>query len=223
MRTRAFTLIELVMALAASAIILAAVYGLFSKAIHLRNNATERTRISRVRAHAASVIRNDLANAIVSGGTMANVLEGSRDSGTSFPGYLKFISTTQRDAGDEILPSNDIQQVEYYITTDPDSGDSRAGMLVRAVDRNLLATTRQDPPQEELLAGIESMEVEFFDGDSWQTSWKYSEDDTTLPEAIRVRIQPAAAAADETKPAPIEVLVPWTAQPATEKTEDTAQ
>jgi len=63
---RAFTLIEMIMALAACAVILTAVYGVFTRAIHLRNDATERVSASRSRAHAAAVLRNDLRNARIS-------------------------------------------------------------------------------------------------------------------------------------------------------------
>jgi hypothetical protein len=211
-----------VLALGAGAITLAGVYGLFSKAVHLRNDATERVRVARMRMHAQSVIRNDLNHAIISGGTMAAVLEGSKQGLANFPGYLKFMTTTQRDGGgDDSVPANELQQVEYYIVTDPDSTDVRSGMLVRATDTNVLAVTRENPPEERLLTGIESMDVEFYDGNSWQTSWKYSTEETTLPRAIRVRIQPGAATIGGTKPVPIEVLVPWGTQPAIVKPTET--
>ena len=96
-----FTLLELVMALAASAVILAAIYGVFSRAVHLRDDATARTRESRVRAHAAAVIRDDLRHAFISGSTTATSLAlkltGSAEgTASSFPGYLTFTTTTGR-------------------------------------------------------------------------------------------------------------------------------
>jgi type II secretion system protein J len=204
---RAFTLIELVLAMAGCAIILAAVYGVFSRAIHLRDEGTARTRAARVRAHVVSVMRNDLRNAWISGGTLAAVLEGSQKSPNgNFPGYLKFIATTARDPGDE-APSNELQQVEYYVITDPVATDRNAGLLVRAIDRQLLAPVRQAPEEQPLLGGVESMEVSFFDGNAWQDSWSYTTVGDPVPEAVRVRIQTA------TSSTPIELLVPWTAQP----------
>ena len=231
MNRRAFTLIELVLAMAACAALLMAIYGFFSNAVHLRNDLTERTREARVRARAAGVIRNDLRNAIVSGGTLAAVLEGSPQStGGSFPGYLKFTTTTAPDA--EEVPNPDVQQIEYYIVTDPEAADQKAGMLVRAHTRNLLATTTEVAVEEPLLAGMESMEVSFYDGSSWQDSWSYTSSSTTgttsttsgsttLPEAVRVRLHPARKAAGDFVPAPIEVLVPWTVQAAVETTATT--
>jgi type II secretion system protein J len=213
-RRHAFTLLELVMALGASAVILAAVYGVFSRAVHLRDDATARTRESRVRTHAAAIIRDDLRHALISGSTTATSLAlkltGSTEGVASgFPGYLAFTTTTGRDFDD--TPIADVQEVEYYIVDDPEAANRQAGLLVRTVDRTLLAQTRETPPEEPLLRGVEKMEVEFYDGDAWQTSWEVSDTDTTLPEAVRVRLFPAPEVQGQTVP-PIEILVPWTTQ-----------
>ena len=220
MNRRAFTLIELLFATAACASLLMVTYVFFSNAVHLRNDLMERTREARVRAHAASVIRNDLRNAIVSGGTLAATLEGSQQGKNGgFPGYLKFTTTTTPDVND--VPDPDVQQIEYYIVTDPEATDQKAGMLVRAHDRNLLATVTEVATEEPLLAGIESMEVSFYDGSSWQDSWSVTTDSKTLPEAVRVRLHPARKTAGDFVPAPIEVLVPWTVEAAIETTTTT--
>jgi len=215
MKRRAFTLIELVLAMAACAVLLTAIYGLFSKAVHMRDDATARTREARVRARAANVIRNDLRNAIISGGTLAATLEGSQQSpGGSFPGFLKFTTTTTPDVND--VPDADVQEVQYYIVADTAAAGQNAGVLVRATNRNLLATATETPVEETLLAGVESMEVSFFDGTSWQETWQVTTEDKALPEAVRVRILPARASGSEHASAAIEVLVPWTTQPAVE-------
>lgn len=214
MRSSGFTLLELALALGAGAMILIAIYGVFSRAIHLRNDAQERTRLLRVQAHALNILRNDLRGARISGGSLASVLTSSAQSQAgSFPGYLKFTTTTARDsAKDDEITNADVQQVEYYLTTDPDAKDSRAGLLVRTVDGDLLAPVRATPPEEPLLGGIESMEISFFDGTDWTTSWEASQGDPTLPQAVRVRLQPAAANVNDPKPPVMEVLVPWTTQ-----------
>lgn len=218
-RAHAFTLIELLMALAACAVILAAVFGVLSRAIHLRDNAMHRTREVRVHAHAAAMIRNDLRNALVSGGTLAATLEGSQQSqGSGFPGYLKFTATTAKDVDDQF--GGDVQEIEYYITRDDQAEEQKAGVLVRTINRNILDTTKQDLPEERVLAGVESMDVSFYSANEWETSWELTETEKTLPEAVRVSIQPVADK-DGIKPALIEVLVPWTTQPAIETTTST--
>ena len=186
----------------------------FSRAIHLRDNATHRTRDVRVRAHAAGIIRNDLRNALVSGGALAATLEGSAQShGGGFPGYLKFTATTAKDVDDQL--GGDVQQIEYYIARDAEAADQKAGVLVRTINRDILNTTQQALPEERVLAGVESMDVSFYSGTEWKTSWEVTTDSKTLPEAVRVTIQPSADG-DGHMPAPIEVLVPWTTQSAIE-------
>jgi type II secretion system protein J len=215
MNRRAFTLLELVMALAASAVILAAIYGVFSRAVHLRDHATERTRESRVRAHAAAVIRDDLRHAFISGSTAATslaitLLGTAEGVESNFPGRLRLTTTTARDL-DETAPAADVQMVEYYIADDPDALDGKAGVLVRTVERTLLAQTFEERPEEPLLRGIKEMQVEFYDGSAWANAWEVSEEDLTLPKAVRVRLLPAASAPGQTVP-PIEILVPWTTE-----------
>ena len=100
------------------------------------------------------------------------------------------------------------------------AAEQKAGVLVRTINRDLLSTTKQTPSEERVLAGVESMEVSFYSGSDWKTSWEVTTDAKMLPEAVRVSIQPVADQ-DGIKPAAIEVLVPWTTQSAIETTTTT--
>jgi len=214
-RTRAgFTLLELIMALAASAVILAAIYGVFSRAVHLRAEAMIHARTAGLRLRAAALLRDDLRHALLSGSqaptpVAATLLGSAQAPGSSFPGYLRFTTTTGRDLDD--TPIADVQRVEYYIVDDPEATDRQAGLLVRTVDRAILAQTAEAPREEPLLHGLERMEVEFYDGTAWQAAWEFTATDPTLPQAVRVRLYPTPAAPGQTVP-PIEILVPWTTQ-----------
>ncbi len=203
---RAFTLIELLLAMFAAAIIMASIYGLFSKAVHLRNHAVELVHQTRLRARAAATLRCDLRGAIVTGGLLASVLEGSAQAPSSnFPGYLKFSTSTAR--ADDNGVGGDVQQVEYFIAS---GADPKEGTLVRTVERDPLSATQTDLPQDAVLSGVTAMEVSFYDGAEWTNAWSYSTDTPTLPEAVRVIIrQPAPAP-------PIEVEEPWATAPQTD-------
>lgn len=207
---RAFTLIELLLAMFAAAIIMASIYGLFSKAVHLRNHAVELVRQTRLRARAAATLREDLRGAIVTGGLLASVLEGSAQAPSSkFPGYLKFSTATARP--DDNGVGGDVQQVEYFVANDTGPGaDPGVGTLVRTVERDPLSPTQTDLPQDPVLSGVTAMEVSFYNGTDWTETWSYSVDAPTLPEAVRVVIrQPAPAP-------PIEVEEPWATAPQAE-------
>ena len=249
-----FTLIEILLASVVAAMILAALYGVFQRAIKLRDSATQRIRDSRLRLRAADVIRNDLRNAYISGGLFASIVQGD-SAGTdglnsSFPGYLKFTTTTAKDTDDDLY--GDVEQVEYYVVSATNgAGLDAGGELVRTVTRELLETdaivpATQDQGQQ-ILSGVQSMQVSFYDGANWQTSWSFDTADSagsngastsansssasssgsssagngtaeTLPVAIRVDIQMAPPTAGAAAPPPLEIMVPWTTQPFTSPT-----
>lgn len=210
-RRRAFTLVELLLAVFMASILLAALYALFGRAVHLREQAAAHERDTRLRAHALAVLRNDLLNARVSGGTMAAILDGETTSTLSnFPGYLHFTTTTGRDDADNQY--GDTQEVEYYVDTDPNTGSSTAGMLVRMVYRVVLAETRTISSEDKLLPGVTSMVLSFFDGTEWNDTWTVSDDAPDLPLAVRVTLNLEAPDKNSPVPPPIEVLVPWQTQ-----------
>jgi hypothetical protein len=221
-----------------AAMILLAVYAVFSRAIKMRDNATERARIYQLRARASRTIRNDLRNAWISGGVLASVLEGSPSASdgleAAVPGYLKFTTTTGKDTDDDLY--GDVQQVEYYIAKDnANGGTSQTGKLVRILTRDLLDNTNQQTENQELvLANVKSFAVSFWDGTQWQDSWQFDSTaatsnanstaatastsatlgNTTVPEAVRVDIQQAAIG-NESLPPPLEITVPLSTQPFT--------
>jgi len=250
-RKDGFTLIEIMVAAIAASIILAAVYGIFYRAIKLRDSATERSRDARLRARTVNVIRNDLKNALISGGILAATLQGDSngtDGGDeALPGYLKFTTTTGKDiiattsvTGTSAQLYGDVQQVEYYISKDQsDAGSVNAGTLVRVVTRDLLDSTQTVTHEEQLLTGVQSFQVSFYDGTAWQASWQLSGTSTSgtsssavtssgsasnaqpLPAAIRLDIQQASPESTpgvsrqtpKPVPAPLQILVPWVTTP----------
>lgn len=233
----AFTLIEVLLASVAAAMVLVIVYSVFSSVIHLRDNATARVRQTRLRTHAATVLRRDLQGALISGGVLANTLEGDSNkqspvsTGTSAgPGYLRLTTTTGRDSGSNLY--GDVQEVEYRLARDANSTNSdpsQGGTLVRTITRDLLAAnTLNIPQQETLLTNVASLQVAFYDGTTWQPSWEATSTTygtsqggqtgagTTapiLPQAIRVDIRQTAATKKDGVPPLLEILVPWTTQP----------
>jgi type II secretion system protein J len=204
-----FTLIEVLAASVAFALMLAAVYGVFSRATRLRENASNRTQEARLQARAVATLRDDLRHGLVTGGRLATGLKGSAQSPASrFPGYLRFTTTTGRNLPDAM--QGDIQEVEYYIEEDRSGTNGVGGVLVRTTDRNLLGSVRATTHEDVLLSGVRAIEVAFLDGLNWIDSWEVTEDDNRVPDAVRVRLRRAIVPGERDEPRPIEILVPWT-------------
>jgi len=209
----AFTLIEILVATAATAILLIALYGVFSQGLRLRDEATRRVQESRLRSRAAEVLRDDLRHAMVTGSRLAATLTASsRAPSSRFPGYLSFTTATGLTTTNAFR--GDLQEVSYFIVDDPLSTNQNAGVLVRSVDRNLLAPVRQATYEERLLHGVTELETEFYDGANWVTSWDYTGVDSALPLAVEVRVRQVADHPLDSAPPPIEVFLPWTIQVA---------
>jgi len=109
-----------------------------------------------------------------------------------------------------------VQEIEYYIAPDSSATDGKSGALVRAVNRNLLSQVQEVAREETILSGVESMEVSFYDGYSWQESWSVTSSDTdiTVPKEVRIRIHLAAAAHGASFRSTLEVTVPWSTEVA---------
>lgn len=209
----AFTLIEILVATAATAILLIALYGVFSQGLRLRDEATRRVQESRLRSRAAEVLRDDLRHAMVTGARLAATLTASsRAPSSRFPGYLSFTTVTGRVTTNTF--QGDLQEVSYYIVEDPLSTNQNAGVLVRSVDRHLLAPVRQVTQEEQLLHGVTELETEFYDGANWVANWDYTGVDSALPLAVEVRVRQVAGHPLDSVPPPIEIFLPWTIQGA---------
>jgi type II secretion system protein J len=211
-RLAAFTLIEILVATAAVAILLVALYGVFSHGTHLRDESTRRIQETRLRSRAAEVLRDDLRHAMVTGSRLAATLTAStRAPASRFPGYLRFTTTTGSTTTNAF--HGDLQEVAYFIADDPLSTNHNAGVLIRTLDRNLLAAVRQVTHEERLLHGVTALEIEFYDGANWVTSWDYTDADSPLPVAVGVRIRQVPSHPFGPQPPPIEIFLPWTIQP----------
>lgn len=213
---KAFTLIELLLAMAAVTLVFAIVQGLLSTATRMRNQSNEHLRDSRLRARVLSTFRNDLADAYLSGGALASsFISSAQGPESKFPGYLKFSTTGAAQGVPDLVPG-DIREVEYFITQNSTQqtnlSSATGGTLVRRINSNLLAPLQNSDRTEELLSGVESMTISLYDGSAWQSQWDNSALLTNHPTAIRVQIQ-TVVTAKGVKPNPIEIYLPWSIQP----------
>ena len=114
-------------------------------------------------------------------------------------------------------PWGDIQRVTYELK-DPAARTAAGRDLVRSITRNLLSSTTLDVEDQPLLSGVESIKFSCFDGTQWLDTWDTTDTttaDTNLPVAVRVLIQMAGNNTDNTRPQPIQILVPIDSQSRT--------
>ncbi len=215
-----FTLIEAVLALGISAVVLAAIGGVFYSALRLRDRTFASLNDGASLQPALNYIKRDLRGAMPPDGVLASTFRCGALGGLLGEGFgLQLTTTTGRL--DAELPNGDLQEVIYKLRQ-PTSGPRNAGMeLVRMVNRNLLATIPELPPEELLLSGVQEFQVECYDGYEWRNTWDTTMTDTNLPVAVRVQLLVAPRESIESGTVPrdgrasMELIVPLMAQSRT--------
>jgi prepilin-type N-terminal cleavage/methylation domain-containing protein len=227
---RAFTLLELLIAVVAFAIVLAAINGVFYSGLKLRNRSAASLEKSLPLAQAMLVLKRDLANLAPPStnetrliGELQSTPTGSGASST--PRFGSLAGATGGSSGqnaqvspdfhtlsgllDTASPWPNVQRLAYLLV-DSTNRNALGKDLVRAVTRNLLPSGGiEEPPAEQLLlTDVEDVFFLYHNGTEWAETWDSTADETMkLPRAIKVQIQFAAASQAELKP-PVELVVP---------------
>jgi prepilin-type N-terminal cleavage/methylation domain-containing protein len=223
---RGFTLIEILIATAAFAIVLSAISGVFYGALRLRNASAEAIERNLPLTRAVNSIRRDLANIVLPGGTMFGPLQTTSIT-NSLPGQVSPDFYTTSGVIDEVSYFGDVQRVAYALA--PPADRAAPGLdLIRGVSRNLLPPNTPDvPTQQWLLGGVRSLTFTYYNGTQWVPTWDSTTTDPTLsisnnlPLAIKVQIFMAPERNAVGQPAPVEIIVPLMVQVNTNQTAST--
>jgi general secretion pathway protein J len=212
-----FTLMEVMLALMVSAIVLAAIGGVFYSAIRLRDRTTAMLDESTPLHQALIFLRRDLQGALPPSGlyTIAGDFKNEQISGGIGQNFRLQFFTSSGIITDN-SPWGEVQHISYELR-DPLSRTTATGReLIRTVTRNILATGMQDQQDQFLLGNVNSLEFSCYDGYDWRDSWDTSLGDTNLPTAIRVRLQLAGESGfDSRSQQPFEMIVPLLCQTRT--------
>jgi type II secretion system protein J len=213
-----FTLIEVLLALMICGVVLLIISSVFASALKLQERASASVDKSLPIERALTLMRKDLKNSVAPGGILAGPLQsGSLEGGVDANSGIQIYTTTGLITPN--APWSEIQKVTYGLQSPTDS-TATGKDLVRTVTRNLLSTSTEDEDDQFLASGVETLNFSYFDGANWLDTW----DDTTqtnLPQAVRVNLQLAAANQNETKPDPIQLLVPLMVQVHTNQLDNT--
>jgi type II secretion system protein J len=224
---KAFTLVEVILAIGIFAIVLVAINTAFFAALRLRQKTSDALEQRLPLDHALGVLRRDLMNAVPPGGVLAgdfrsgnsgggggsssksgssSTAAANRGLGTGQNGGLDFFTSTGALKGD--APWGDIQEVNYQLQEPADRLHTFGRDLVRTVTRNLLATATQVADIQRLAGNVENLDFFYFDGTQWRDSWDTTTGDTGLPQAVRVKLQLASADGPSPRGAqPVEMVV----------------
>jgi hypothetical protein len=218
-------MIEVLLALAISAIVLVAIHAVFATAVHLRDKTTFAVDESLPINATFDILRADLKGAVGPAGLLA----GNFRCGAGGMGLTMGASVDMQGIGldfftatgiiEDDAPWGDVQEVFYQLVP-PADRNQRGRDLVRNANRNPLGSNNQQVPDVQWLMGnINTLEFECFDGLQWRTMWDTTLGDTNLPKAVLVRITPEPKENQDPRSIrPLQMLVQLTTQTRTNLT-----
>jgi type II secretion system protein J len=214
---RAFTLIEMILAIGIAAIVLVAVNAVFFAALRLRAATQDVVDNATPVEQAMTFMRRDLKCVVTPTNGTSKVLSGDfrvgniTSVGIGQPVAIEMFTATGELSEDK--PWGDIQRVTYELR-DPTNHNAPGKDLIRSVTRNLLAVAMPDVENQWMMGGVQSMTFSCFDGAQWWNTWDttgVTSLNTNLPTAVKVDIQLSG----NNNASPIEIVVPIDSQSRT--------
>lgn len=190
---RAFTLIEIIVAMAMFAVLAGTLFTLLGSAIKLRETSDHNLNRGLQRDLATQMMRRDLRNMVVPNGILAAEMIGELNS-TELDGTTQLSFVTTVGEVSDLEPWIDMRRITYRLEA-PSNGDTSQGYdLVREVEDNLLPVREIEeiiaPPQWRLLSHVAAMTIEYYDDEDevWLESWDSTVEEDSLPTLITIRV-----------------------------------
>lgn len=181
----AFTLIEIVLALAIAAVVLTAINTVFFGALHLRTATVGVAEQSLPVERAVETIKNDLVciRPPSTNGYIGPMGTDATAVGMSQPLLLELYTSSARISDD--VPYGDVQKVDFWLQNPTNAASGTTGKdLIRGITRNLLASTPESPEPHRLIGNVQDMHFSFFDGTNWNSTWSVTL--SNVPIAVKV-------------------------------------
>ena len=193
-RSRAgFTLLELLLAVAVSAITASVLYAGLAIAFNARQAVTDELHVAGAGRSVLEVIRADLSGAARPVGVLAGPFVGASGDGTDgrADDELSFFTNNRLMPAEPLM--GELYAVRFGLTDASGPGNSVGTVperwLVREVRSNLLAPSEQTPSVQVLARRVWSLELRYHDGEQWQESWDSTGRGDTLPLAVELTLR----------------------------------
>ncbi len=182
--TRAFTLLELLVAISLMALIAGSLYSSLYIATKAHRSATTAVEPARTAALTLEFLRQDFDAALPPTGILAGAFEGTAGVGAGGSDALEFYSCA--NVPGERDTASDIRKVE--LSVELVKGDDHP-VLMRRLTANLLASNAPVLREQVLCRRVKSLKFTYFDGSVWQETWDSTGQGNVLPVAVQATLE----------------------------------
>ena len=182
---RAFTMLELLIAMAMMSIIALSLYTSLNLGFKAKEHSEEAVDTRRSARIVMDLLRQEIISALPPKGVLAGKFEGTdgHDNSGNESDSLVFYSAAYNPEDDEI--AGDIIKVQISLE---DIENSNEKILVRDITKNLLSPKTLDPQEDVLCTRIRSLNMRYYDGYDWKDEWDSGNNDDSLPEAVEIKL-----------------------------------
>jgi len=185
---RAFTLLELLVAMALMVVAASCLYTALYTGFRARRSAMSAVEPTALAVNAIELLKQDIYGVLTPDGVLAGAFVGTNSAGIKGvdADSLDFYTTHVYAADDEVAAG--LGQIELMLIEDDDTDDGTY-QLVRRVTTNLLSLKAVDPDEQILCRSVVSLNLRYFDGDGWVEAWDSTADANSLPQAVEIDIE----------------------------------
>ena len=176
-RQSGFTLVEVLVAVAITALLLSAVYGVFTSV----SGAKQRLETEGEGYHQARVIFDRIGRELRGTYFLPNQSDTLFSGGTSTDGtpFLELTTTASTPFGGQ---QGGLAVVRYELQVDEESEDPEARVLIRREES--LHDRDQERPGYRLARGLSDLQFRFYADDRWEDEWDARQDG--LPQMVEI-------------------------------------
>jgi prepilin-type N-terminal cleavage/methylation domain-containing protein len=193
---KAFTLLELLVAMVLMVVAAACLYTALYTGFRARRSALLAVEPTSLAINAIELLKQDIYGVLPPSGVLAGAFLGTDSIGIKGVDADSLEFYTTHIYADEDNPAGGLGKIELVLEedTDYDEADYR---LVRRVTTNLLAPRVIDAEEQVLCRSVTSLNLRYFDGESWLDEWDSTADANSLPLAVEIEIQIRQGQTDE--------------------------
>lgn len=192
---RGFSLLELLIAMAMSAMLALSLYTAMNVTLRARTSANAAIAPTRAGMIAIDLVQRDFESVPPPGDSSSDdvTLGGPfyathQPAGTGDHDEVEFFTIgadpIEGDPADASPLSEGIRKIELYVMVDGSSPT-----LVRRVTRNLMAASEPDVEEEILCRDVRSFSLRYYDGITWMEDWDSTTLEDALPLAVAITIE----------------------------------
>ncbi|MFH0965930.1 MAG: GspJ family type II secretion system protein [Planctomycetota bacterium] len=182
-RNSAFTLLEMLVALALIGILAGSLYMSLRIGFLARRRAEETILPVRAAALALDLLGRDVVSTLPPTGILAGGFLGEdAELGSSGEDADELVFHAIVDASTD--DGSGIRRIDFVVAQDEEGG----GVLLRRVTANLLAPTTPEPAEETICRNVKAFKLRYFDGSAWVDGWDSSLRENALPLAVEAEL-----------------------------------